>query len=474
MAATGKIQKVQPLLLQLETNKEDYFPVTVSFGPYHHGEPELAFVEAFKPKAVQLFISGAPERYEFYHTKVVNIIGDIRNCYEEASVASYSDDYLSEMMLRDASLMIIYMEISTLEQIDELMLDKLRAMRDELGMLITLAILSRDLLLLQNQIPLFVMELLMDLRYGAGKFDSLLNRYLCMAIYGEYREKIVCSKHVHLVEAIHMLVVSEPEKTSHGCCKCTLFSCFKVTQESNDAPNACYSCKLLCCPRVKKDLETGASQQTNPGLIHQLLNFCTCKNNRRAKEDNIKKFVHSFRSVTELKAKGIHFKPNSTQSLMDVSFESGFFYGSLQLPEWGVSKKTRVTFMNLIAYEFNPKSPASGQVAAYISFMKSLIEKPEDVKELREKKIFYNMLGSDEEVFNVYKDINTYGAENPMQFSKVRDKIQEHYNSRAKTWLAEILHTNFRSPWTATAFLAALAALGMSAGQLYFAVYPNS
>ncbi|XP_042035230.1 uncharacterized protein LOC121781574 [Salvia splendens] len=329
------------------------------------------------------------------------------------------------------------MEISTLEQLDDLMLDKLWAMRDELGMLITLAILSRHLLLLHNQIPLFVMELLMDLRYGAGKFDSLLNRYLCMAIYGEYREKIICSKPVHLVEAIHTLLVSEPEKTSHRCCKCkcTLLCCFKVTQE-------CYSSKLLCCPRVKKDLETGAPQETNP--------------------------------VTELKAKGIHFKPNSTQSLMDVSFESGFFYGSLQLPQWGVSKKTRVTFMNLIAYEFSPKSPASGQVAAYISFMKSLIERPEGVKELREKKIFYNMLGRDEEVFNIYDDINTYGAENPMQFSKVRDKIQEHYNSRAKTWLAEILHTNFRSPWTTTEFLAALSVLGISAGQLYFSVPNNS
>lgn len=56
MAATGKIHKVQPLLLELETNKEDYLPVAVSFGPYHHGEPKLAFVEAFKPKVVQFFM----------------------------------------------------------------------------------------------------------------------------------------------------------------------------------------------------------------------------------------------------------------------------------------------------------------------------------------------------------------------------------------------------------------------------------
>lgn len=97
-------------------------------------------------------------------------------------MASYSDDYLADMVLRDAALMIVYMEISTseLEQMDDLMLDKLSAMKDEPGMMIILPIMSRDLLLLQNQIPLFVMELLMDLRYGAGKFDPLLNRYVCV------------------------------------------------------------------------------------------------------------------------------------------------------------------------------------------------------------------------------------------------------------------------------------------------------
>lgn len=41
-------------------------------------------------------------------------------------------------------------------------------------------------------------------------------------------------------------------------------------------------------------------------------------------------------------------------------------------------------------------------MAAYINFMKMLIVRPEDVKELREKKIFY-MLGSDEDVSSIYK-----------------------------------------------------------------------
>ncbi|XP_057802044.1 UPF0481 protein At3g47200-like [Salvia miltiorrhiza] len=472
MAATQKIHKVQPLLLRLEKNQNDhYFPQAVSFGPYHHGEPDLAVVEAFKPMAVELFLSGSPKIYgeSFYHNKIVGMIIEIRECYEDTTICKYSDDEVAAMMLRDASLMIIYMEMSTVtEQPDELMMDKILPMMDHLGML-TLAILSRDLLLLQNQIPLCVVEVLMDLRYGIGEYENLLSRYMNMALFGEYRQKRVSKKPLHLVEAIHMLLVLDCEKPSR---RCPWLCCFSAEEDESGAAPTC--CKLLGCSRVKKaDIESGGAETTHHAIIHRLLKSLPCKNQRAAaKKDNIKNFFHSFRSVTELKAKGIHFKPSPTQSLMDVNFKSNFFYGSLQLPEWGVSTKTKVTFMNLIAYELSPNSRANGEVASYITFMKSLMERPEDVKELREKRIFINMLGSDQEVFNIYKDINTHGANNPEIFRQVKDKIQAHYNSSIKTWMAELIHTNFRSPWTITAFLAAVVLLAISAGQLYYAVHP--
>ncbi|XP_057801971.1 UPF0481 protein At3g47200-like [Salvia miltiorrhiza] len=479
MAATQKIEKVMPLLLRLEKNKNDYFPQAVSLGPYHHGEPDLAFVEAFKPKAVELLVSGGPEIYDesFYRSKIVDIICQIRGCYEESTIGKYSDDEVAAMMIHDASLMIIYMEMSVLDetdqQPDELMMNKILAMMDHLGML-TLAILSRDLLLLQNQIPLCVVELLMDLRYGEGKgeYENLLNRYMNMAIFGEYRQKRVTRKPLHLVEAIHMLLVLDCEKTTR---RCPWLCCFNAEEDQSDAASTtCCSCKLL----KKADLESGGAETKTThshGITHRLRKSLACKNQgaAAAKKDNIKSFIHSFRSVTELKAKGIHFKPSPTQSLMDVNFKSNFFYATLQLPEWGVSTKTKVTFMNLVAYELSPNSPANGEVASYITFMKSLMERPEDVKELRERRIFINMLGSDEEVFNIYKDINTHGADNLEIFRAVKDDIQAHYNSSVKTWMAELIHTNFRSPWTITAFLAAVALLAISAGQLYYAVNPN-
>ncbi|KAL0349398.1 UNVERIFIED_CONTAM: hypothetical protein Sangu_1167600, partial [Sesamum angustifolium] len=128
---------------------------------------------------------------------------------------------------------------------------------------------------------------------------------------------------------------------------------------------------------------------------------------------DLRKELHSFRSVTNLKAKGIEVEPSSSRSLKDVEFKSGFFCAQLKLPTWFVSLYTKIFFLNMIAFELSPNNFNNHMVTSYINLMKSLIESPKDVKELREKKILFNFLGSDEQVLKVYQEIDTYGADNP-------------------------------------------------------------
>ncbi|KAL0456075.1 UNVERIFIED_CONTAM: hypothetical protein Slati_0946700 [Sesamum latifolium] len=96
------MQKVPSLLLDEEKNREDYIPKAVSVGPYHHGKAELSLAEAFKPKAVEMFVYGGELSRDFYYTKVFERIGEIKSCYEEGSTDAYSDRKLAEMMLYDA------------------------------------------------------------------------------------------------------------------------------------------------------------------------------------------------------------------------------------------------------------------------------------------------------------------------------------------------------------------------------------
>ncbi|KAL0456093.1 UNVERIFIED_CONTAM: hypothetical protein Slati_0948500 [Sesamum latifolium] len=151
---------------------------------------------------------------------------------------------------------------------------------------------------------------------------------------------------------------------------------------------------------------------------------------------DVKKMLHSFRSVMDLKAKGIEVEPSSSRSLKDVKFKSKFFCTQLKLPTWFVSIYTKIFFLNMIAFELSLNNFNNHMVTSYINLMKSLIESPEDVRELREKKILFNLLGTDKQVLQVYKDINTYGANNPLIFRNVKDKIQAHHNSKMKTWIA--------------------------------------
>lgn len=182
-----------------------------------------------------------------------------------------------------------------------------------------------------------------------------------------------------------------------------------------------------------------------------------------------------FHSVTDLKSKGIHFRPSEIASLNGVRFSPAEFCHSakLKLPCWYVSPYTRTFFMNMIAYEFCPNVFTDKVVTAYVNFMKSLIVSQEDVKELREKKILMNSLGSDEQVVEVYKSLNTYGTEDESFFHKEKRNIEDHYNNKTRTWLSELKNTYFNSPWSIIALVGSIFLLCSDIVQTIYAVHPS-
>ncbi|KAL0413643.1 UNVERIFIED_CONTAM: hypothetical protein Sradi_1566000 [Sesamum radiatum] len=237
--------------------------------------------------------------------------------------------------------------------------------------------------------------------------------------------------------------------------------------------------KFLCCSRVQ---ETHGN--TGPSIYNMFLCCTTVQetHDNQATNTNMNASVDPRTranqpcsnpvTATDLKAKGIYFKPSSSRSLKDVKFNSYLVYAQLELPTWGVSIYTKVFFLNMLAYEMSPNTINDGVVTSYINLMNSLIESTEDVKELREQKILYNMLGSDEQVMDVFKEIKTYG--DPLVFHDLQEKIQAHYNSKMKTWIAELIHTHFRTPWTVIGLLAAMSLLAIASVNVYYSIHKKS
>ncbi|XP_058745712.1 uncharacterized protein LOC131618524 [Vicia villosa] len=170
----------------------------------------------------------------------------------------------------------------------------------------------------------------------------------------------------------------------------------------------------------------------------------------------------------------------------NISFKSKWFGGELRLPTFLFNDVTPYLFRNLIAYEMCPDVHYDYECCSFFSFMDSLVDNAEDVKELRLAGVFQNLLGSDDELAKLFNDLGDDlptkmcchdSYTNAVAYSKkyimIKLQIEKHYTNKWKTWLAQAYNTYFNSPWAMIAFLAASLALVLTFIQTWFTIHPN-
>jgi len=183
----------------------------------------------------------------------------------------------------------------------------------------------------------------------------------------------------------------------------------------------------------------------------------------------------TYRNIGELRAAGIKLKVEKSRRLRDIHFSYRWkcLCAELTLPQITVDDTTTPSFHNLIAYEMCPDFENSFEICSFVAFMDSLIDHPEDVKELRSAKVLHNALGSDEEVAKLFNTISTDLVPNTESYSEVRWKIEKHYRKKHRAWIAQGYHTYFSNPWSIIAFHAALFAIVLTVIQTWFAINPR-
>ncbi|CAK9159329.1 unnamed protein product [Ilex paraguariensis] len=414
LSSRTQMQKVPQLLRMIKDNRKYYEPTVVSFGPYHHGRAELAPVENSKVTIARQFVLGSGKPIEDFYDKVAELVDDARSCYLEGSTEAFSDQEFAQMMFLDGCFNLYVMECvaySNAEQVE--------MMISHLGLFASSLIVA-EMFLLENQLPFFVLWNLMNIKYqgdGGEKMISVFINY-CISTIPQSQVKTEIARG-ELKQPLHLLELIRS--------------------------------KLLC----KHD--NRSSEFSIQSVIP-----------RRKYHGTLKDYSYSFRSVMELKAKGIYVKPSNTGYFTDINFKSNYFSGQLTLPPMIISPFSRPLFVNLIAYEMCPNTPNDLGVAFHIHFMKSLIDHPDDVKELRSKCILHNLGGSDEEVARMFKEIATPLMLHTGTYEDIKQCIQKHYNSKMRTYTAEVIHNHFSNPWTVVAFLTAIFLMVLSIIQAYF------
>ncbi|KAM7530041.1 hypothetical protein LguiB_033451 [Lonicera macranthoides] len=394
-----------------DSNQKDFDPVVVSFGPYHHGKSNLHLAEEFKRTSLRIY-------------------------------ASYCDGKSIEDLRMKVRTSVFWCPTPMIDEIS----DTLRLRVYELfcrrrstsvgnGTLpaMEISISSR----------IIKMKIVSDIPAVAAGQPSLAAGKSVLEVINEVR---MCydedSTNEYDDEKLMEMMLLD------GCLLLVMME---------------WVINTISCPSLfnfSRFIGRIASSDGGLGLV-----FLTKKNTTQTEDP--REYTRSFRSVTEIKAKGIFTSKSQTH----INFKSRCLYGKLDIPPLVIGRATKSSLLNLIAYEMCPNNPNDFGVTSYVRFMKMLIQHSDDVKELCTNQILHNfMCKDDKEVVTMFKDIiaspvNVYASQ------MVEQKIQKHYNSQARTLIVEVITKYLNRPWKVIALLTATVLLISSLAQTYFTIY---
>uniref|UniRef100_A0A7N2M3D9 Uncharacterized protein n=1 Tax=Quercus lobata TaxID=97700 RepID=A0A7N2M3D9_QUELO len=414
-------------------------PRVVSLGPIHHGKSKYQLTEEYKLMLADKFIGKTGRTVEELYGIIEDNIKELRECYDEKVTRKYSDEDLAWMLFVDGCATLQFIDL--VAHPDQKVKD-FKIKNDQV------AFVEQDLFLLENQLPY-----------------QLLDYLVTNTQNSEHRESLKTS--IQSFINMHSRPVEDTKPPSD-----------EDTKPPFDE-NAVHLLDLLRKRLLGKtgkeedSTEEDKSGEKRPCCFWKTV---TDKHSSKHKKDkkgqNSRKDWHSFRNVQELREVGIHLETSQSSCLGEIKFTKkwNFYPGILQLPPITVDDSTGPKFFNLIAYEMCPDFENDFGITSYISFLDSLIDEPKDVIDLRKAGILRNLLGSDEEVALVFNEIGTDLVPNPVMYREVRVQIQNYIEMKSMTWISQVIHTHFDSPWTVIAFLAAFFVLGLSVVQTVYSI----
>ncbi len=362
----------------------------------------------------------------------------------------------------------------------------------------------RDIMMLENQIPLFVIQKVLEMQcissVSADQFLCLSLEGLCkdispFKIDHNLADKIDLDEHNHLLDFLYNVIVpkvvgeeearidiTEEEITvNHKEIK-EQVECFSYTRRivkmvwnivSNLSFGHAFILKKVILVlgvifKLLKSIVTNipgmAAKQT---MMSSLLE--SQDGTRSDSSINQPPLVEEMTipSVTELTRSGIKFLPTDTISNIHFDPASLTFY----LPVITLDENTEVIWRNLVAYEACNKS---GPVVftRYTELMIGIIDTEEDVRLLREQGIVFNHLKSDEEVAGKWNGICTSIKLTRVHFiDKVIESVNKSHESHWKVRIGKVFKKHVFVYWKCLTFIAAVLLLGLMGLQAFCSVY---
>ncbi|XP_027337439.1 UPF0481 protein At3g47200-like [Abrus precatorius] len=435
-----KIQRVPDYMGGREEFKRFYLPNLISIGPFHCSRPYVEQGCRYKKLWTAMYLN---ETHQTYDKLFFRIYSFQRLVFMRHSYAPYPwpqefpEDYYQYhssfrkpnnwpylVLMEDGCsiLQVLDKSVDSDNPEEELMISTDKLVR-----------VHQDLLLLENQIPFQLLELI------CGEDRARLKR---------------CMRNFLIIHGIE-----EASRRTDGDGDGDGEHNITIVQDHEKEEEPFHLLDYLRRALLRRDKTQ----------IHKEIKLTT----KKRKSLHLRKY--RIGTVRELRAAGIRVtkSPNSTSFYPIFTAD-----GELQLPEITVDGSTAIMFLNLIAYEICPDFVNDFEISSFLVFLSSLIDQPEDVKELRRAGILRNELASDKEVADLFNKMDVVLVPQTDAYARIRDQIEEHFVSRRGKikmlgWMGEAYSSYFRSPWTVIALMAAILGLTLTFIQTWFAIHPK-
>ncbi|TXG59379.1 hypothetical protein EZV62_013952 [Acer yangbiense] len=423
-ATWGKlsIYKVPQHLREGDYDHKAYVPQIVSLGPYHHGKDHLQQMDCHKLRFLHVVLKRTNQDIKVYIHSMRELEEKARACYE-GPIGLSSNEFV-EMMILDGCFVL------ELFQGDALGFTKLGYPPNDpvFAMRGSMHSIQRDMLMLENQLPLFILDRLLELQFGNPDQKGRVSK-LALGFFDQ------------------LMPTDEP---------LTKFQ--KKLEKTTFDP---LSDQGIHCLDVFRTSLLRSGPQAQPVLpsrfwINRWL---------RAKRLEGQPTIHG---VTELREAGIKFKKRETDCFLDIKFKNGI----LSIPRLFIHNGTKSLFLNLIAFE-QSHLDCSNDITSYVIFMDNLINSPEDVSYLHYRHIIKHWLGSDTEVAELFNCLCQEVAftNNNSYLSQLSKEINQYCDRKWNARCASLRHNYFNSPWAIISFVAAVVLLLLTSAQAFYAVF---
>lgn len=378
-------------------NEEAYTPQVVSIGPLHHGKENLRAMEEHKKRYLRDFLNRTREGVNFPHyiQGIKEEEHRLRDFYAE-SIACGSDEFAT-IVLVDAAFVIefllryhdIYHEDDNSQGKDDYSQDKDDYIFNNPVML---GDVLPDLLLLENQLPFFILQEL---------FNTL----------------------------------SSPQR--HSLLEISYFF-FKTQIDSNGKKD---KFKNICSP--------GENEQEVKHFVDLMRILILCQHSA----SKIEKKYNSTAvpNVTELLQAGAKIEEGTGSSLLDIEFSGGI----LKIPKLRVDDTTYLKLRNLLAFE-QCHHGEEDYIANYVFLMKRLVKTPEDVQLLVEKGIIDNWLADTQKVCTLLWDLGTGMMVADRYYASLCNDLTKFRKKRWRRWMVILKQQYFNNPWSSLSVAAAV------------------